>query len=218
MQDCNVGDHNAYTKMAFGWSTPYVVTGECTITISAAESTGQCILVTDPNKPYNGNAFSEYLLLELLTPTGLWEQDATYSYPSLGQKTFTRAGVRMLHIDSRLVDHNNKFADKTSNRSIYGLAYSNTPSQSYSKGSGGIYDDLIAFIPSSNSRNELQNSFDSSSTVTYQDLFNTGDTFNISSYTNFFRNGKLHDGSTIPYIITIDEVTSNSATISFKVK
>lgn len=218
MQDFNVGDHNAYSKIAFGWATPYVVTGDCTITIGPAATTGHSILVRDPASPYNGNAFSEYLLLELMTPDGLWSQDATRAYPTLGNKTFTRAGVRMLHVDSRLLDHQNKFVEKTSNKSLYGLAYSNTPSQSYTSGSGGIYDDLLAFIPSDNSNNLLQKEVSVDTTVSYKDLFYTGDTFSIDEYTNFFRNGKLHDGTTIPYTITIDEVTSNSATISFKAK
>lgn len=216
MQDNNVGDHNAYSKMALGWSRPYVVTGDCTITIKPAESSGQCILLRDPSSPYNGNAFSEYLLLELLTPTGLWKQDATKAYPSIRSKTFTQPGVRLMHVDSRLIDYNNNFVTKTSSRNLYSVAYSNTPSDSYSSGTSSLRDDLIALIPANNDT-IFQSSANRDAVATNASLFSTGDKFTINDYSSFFRNNQLHDGTTIPFEVTFDSVTSESATITFKV-
>lgn len=216
MQDHNVGDHNAYSKMALGWSRPYVVEGDCTIKIKPAESMGHCILISDPKKPYNGNAFSEYLLLELITPTGLWKQDSTTAYPTFNSKTYTKPGVRLMHVDSRLLDYNDNFATKITNKSLYSLAYSNTVSESYNQGSYSLREDLLALIPA-NKSTALLNSTGDNATATHDFLFKTGDVFSMDKYSMFFNNGKLHDGSEIPYKITFDNVSLEEATITFEV-
>ena len=46
-------------------------------------------------------------------------------------------------------------------------------------------------------------------------LFVTGDTFTVDSYSMFFKDKKLHDGTTIPYTITFENVTSTEAKITF---
>ena len=216
MQDYNIGDHNAYSKMALGWSRPFVVTGEATITIKPAETSGHCILLRNPNSPYNGNAFSEYILMELITPSGLWEQDSTYSYPSFGHKSYTKSGVRIMHVDSRLQDNKGRFVTKTSNSGLFKVAYSNTPSESYSKGTYSLREDLLALIPADNDIS-FQTTSSSSTFADHNNLFKTGDKFTVSKYSQFFKNNALHDGTTIPFEVNFLDVSSTSATISFKV-
>lgn len=214
MQDLNVGDHNAFSKILLGWSRPYVVTGECTITIKPAANTGHCILVRDPASPYNNNGFGEYLLLELITPTGLWKQDSTYAYPTNGVKTYTAPGVRMMHCDGRLVDRNGNFASFMKSDTLYTHAYSNTPSYSRSLGTSVLRDDLLSIIPQNNSLKH-QTTFGAEGLASNDSLFTTGDSFTVNKYINFFSKKKMHDGTSIPYTITFDYVNSSEAKITF---
>ncbi|MCD8204774.1 MAG: hypothetical protein LUC16_03000, partial [Coprobacillus sp.] len=97
---------------------------------------------------------------------------------------------------------------------------SNTPSYGYDYYRGkyttnSLKTDFISMIPATNSFEEFQtmNIYYAS----YQQLFRRGDVFSASKFSKFFNNGKMHDGSTFDYQITIDSCSSSSATISFKV-
>lgn len=211
MQDCNVGDHNAYSKFAFGWTTPYVVKGDATITINPSSSSGHSIILANPSEADNiTHAFNEYLILELLTPNGLWEKDATYSYSGYG-KTYSTPGVRMLHVDGRLLNSRNSFVDGVTDSVRH--AFSNTPSYSYSSGTRSLRQDLVALIPADKST-KFQTSY--SAAGSSSTLFKTGDTFTVSEYSSFFSNQKLHNGITIPYEVIFENVSAESATITFK--
>lgn len=210
MQDYNVGDHNAYTKLALGWSRPYVVTGDSTITINPASMTGHSILIRDPKKPWEGSAFDEYLLLELITPTGLWKQDMTKGYAGIGSK-YTEPGVRMLKVDARLLSQTNKITRNTRGNSLYMHAFSNTPSSSLYEGSISYRYDLLSLIASDKTRNHLV----ANGSADNECLFKTGDRFTMSDYSQFFKNNKLNDSSTIPYEIDFDLVDSEKAVIRF---
>lgn len=107
MQDMNVGGHDPYSVMAFGWADPYIPKESCTLKIGAFQSTHDIILLT-PNWNEYDSVFDEYLLLELYTPTGLNEFDSKHpyrssqligeSYPSGPSNT----GIRLWHVDARL--------------------------------------------------------------------------------------------------------------------
>lgn len=102
MMDHNVIDHNVYSKYLLNWTEPYYVTGDADITLRPAESSGDFILLQND---WNGHAYDEYILLEYYTPTGLNEKDATDGYKTgdSNLRGFKEAGVRMWHVDSRLV-------------------------------------------------------------------------------------------------------------------
>lgn len=101
MMDANIIDHCAYTKFSLGWISPYVVTGEGSITIGNLAETGDAVLI--PTKAgYRGSSFGEYLLLELYAPVGLNRQDAVSPYPGNGIQGFSRPGIRVYHVDARL--------------------------------------------------------------------------------------------------------------------
>lgn len=213
MMDYNVGDHCAFSKYSLGWTSPYVVTGETTIELAPFESSGQCILIKNPNKKFNESAFDEYLMLELLTPTGLWKQDATEKYQNQFL-TYTKPGVRITHVDARLIKYNTKTFVSSSSDGNVDLAYSNTPSRSYSEGTETLRDDLIAIIPKNRNTD-----FQTTNYVyaTNESLFTTGDSFSFDEYNQFFRNKKFHDGSSFPYFISFENVSNSGATITFTI-
>lgn len=226
MQDYNVGDHNSFSKMAWGWNRAYVVDGECEITIRPESTSGDCIVIKNPSSSKSFNsAFDEYLLLELINQDGLWEYDSKRTYTN-GVRAFTKPGVRLTHVDGRIAKMNtsngsiSSLVTNISSTGKYQLAYSNTPSSSYDRGKTNketgkrLYSDLISII-AANKNYSTTYSTNNSAIADNDYLFKSGSTFSMKDYGMFFIDGKLHDGSTIPYKMTFKNVSSTSATISF---
>lgn len=99
MMDNNVGDHNAYSKMLYGWTEPYYVTDSTTITIKPFYSSGDFILL---NADWNGSMYDEYILLEYYVPKGLNKYDADKKFAGAYPQVFQEPGVKVYHVDSRL--------------------------------------------------------------------------------------------------------------------
>ncbi len=100
--DQNVGDHNSYSKFAYGWVNPWVLKEEdleggktAEITLRLATTTGDCLVLASPD--YNNTAFDEYMMVELVGPYGLCKKDYTT------QSGFTQYGIRVWHIDARAI-------------------------------------------------------------------------------------------------------------------
>ncbi len=98
--DQNVGDHNSYSKFAYGWVNPWVLKEEdleggkeAEITLNLATTSGDCLVLASPD--YNGTAFDEYMMVELVGPYGLCKKDYTNKYG------FTEYGIRVWHVDAR---------------------------------------------------------------------------------------------------------------------
>ncbi|MGM9873480.1 MAG: hypothetical protein ACI31G_00980 [Bacilli bacterium] len=216
MEDYNVGDHNAYSKYALGWINPILVTGDSTITISPATKNGDAIIVKDPSKTFSNSAFDEYLILELLTPDGLWTNDSNKAYPGVNNKTYTIPGIRIIHVDARVRNASSQVVYDFTNQSSLKQMCSNTPSKSYSNitSSTRCKYDLLAMIPASNSR-----IYQTSATAVANNncLFSENMVFTSGDYEFYFNNGKLHNGEDFPFKITFNKVSSSSATISFKI-
>lgn len=98
MMDLNVGDQDAFSKIALGWADPYVVTEDCRVTIQPNVENGDAILIADK---WNGTAFDEYILLDLQVPLGLNALDASASYDHR-PLYYSQPGIRMLHVDARI--------------------------------------------------------------------------------------------------------------------
>ena len=146
MMDNNVGDHNAYTKMAYGWVTPWVVdytSNDFEITLPSYTDSGNFLIVPAQGQTWNGTPWDEYLLIEYYTPTGVNERDST-GYEEWQQSgsngsstyghggTYRRAGVQMFHVDTRACSLQGK--DKASAKRNYTdtpKAYDTTTSDSY---------------------------------------------------------------------------------------
>lgn len=106
--DQNIGDHCAYSKFVLGWTSPYVIKEEdlkdnnIEITLGSFIETGESILLASNN--YNNTAFDEYLLIELVTPTSISKRDYLNGYN--GIQGYSKAGIRITHIDSRVYSIN----------------------------------------------------------------------------------------------------------------
>ncbi len=212
MQDFNVGDHNAFSKYAFGWTTPYLVNGDAELTIYPSSLTGESIIISgDPT--FSNSAFDEYLMLELLTPNGLWSHDANYPYPNVNSKTYQEAGVRMIHVDARCKSDKGIVSNFAEATSVYQMC-SNTPSKSYVKvttPTKAKYD-LVNIIPA----NGLKG-YQTTSPYLASDsaLFKSGQVFTTGDYEFYFFNGGLHNGKSIQYRIIFQEVTEEKAVLKF---
>lgn len=94
MMDHNLGDHSAYSKFTLGWLSPLVVDDSAIITLKPTTTSGDCFIIPSPN--YNGTAFDEYIMVELLTQEGLNKEIDELSSP----------GIRLTHCDGRVFSTN----------------------------------------------------------------------------------------------------------------
>lgn len=194
MMDSTIGDHNPYSKLMLGWVTPtYVVTSTTTtpITIKPFESSGDFIMVL---LDYNGTYFSEYLLIDLYTATGLNKLHADADNSLLyynAEGTGASFGARIYHVDSTI--------DNPYNENTYGSFTDNNNSVSK--------DPLIKLVEADGDEN-----FESSyrkGCASENDLWQTGDVFS-EIQPNYTR----HDGKLINFDIRFDSVTATEAKIT----
>ncbi len=141
MMDLNILDHNAYSKYLLGWIEPTIIGESGTYTLNAFQDNGNALII--PTSTWNGSALDEYLILELYTPTGLNKLDSENAYANMYPKGFSKNGVKIYHVDSRLgkyiytdslnfidyLDSPNDIASLSRNYYM-NIANSNTPSRS----------------------------------------------------------------------------------------
>ena len=100
--DHNLGDHSMYSKFSLGWTAPLVVDDTALITLRPGTTTGDCFIIPSPN--YNGTAWDEYFMVELMAPTGVAAFDYKNGYEST--TGYSQAGLRITHVDSRVFSGN----------------------------------------------------------------------------------------------------------------
>ena len=206
MHDANIGDDNAYSKYLLDWVSPEVKWEEGTYILKPFESSGNVFLL--PRSTFGDSPFDEYILLEFYTPTGLNEKDST-GYPGNGISTFTKEGVKVLHVDSRLakvdatkeevVAFTNKFYDDESYYTI--LAHSNTVAYNAVEGDESR---LLTLVSSQHIGENYY--YPITFTATDDDLFYEG-----NSIPSTF---KFNDGTELGYTVTIGARTSEGITIT----
>ena len=125
MMDNDIGDHNAFSKFAYGWVKPTVVNHTVRILLSPFSSSGDFLLVSTDD--YNNTPFDEYFTFEFLTPEKLNEKDAVEGHQKL--KFYPEPGIRVFHVDSRAKDKivQGKYTD--SKDDMKKVALSNTASE-----------------------------------------------------------------------------------------
>ena len=214
MQDYNVGGHDPYSVMAYGWADPYIPTSSMSITIGDFQSTHDMIILA--NHSVN-SPFDEYLILEYFTPTGLNELDCSYQYSS-SPKGPTTSGIRLWHVDARLTyPVGNKFStslvtDPTRGETLH--AFVNTYNYSdtqYNSPLGSAYYDynLLQLI-----RNNTSISHKTTTDIRNSDLFGLNVTFSMSTYkSQFVKSTNMNDGSALGWTFTVTALNSSSATI-----
>lgn len=104
MMDYNIGDHNAYSKMMYGWINPRRVTGtkgKITFTMNSTTTTGDTVIIPAPGE-WNDTYLDQYLVIEFLTPEGVAKQDGEEQYLGSYPLYYSKAGIRITHVDSRM--------------------------------------------------------------------------------------------------------------------
>ena len=149
--DHDVGDHNLYNKMLYGWIKPYIIYGNnVTIDIKSIQHANSAILVYDDNKKFVKNSnnkivfspFDEYLLVDYYTNKNLNKDRIVKQYSISPLQAY---GGRICHIDSRLKLSGNYINDCSTlikNKKTYKRVNKNTYS------SGNSYFEEIRWIQS----------------------------------------------------------------------
>ena len=228
MMDLNVGDHNAVTKAMYGWVSPYVPTGdldEFTITLHDFQSTGDCLMLIDPDS-WNGTQYDEYFMCEYYTPTGLNEMDATEGYPEWADyyngngtgKIYAQAGLKVMHADYRpgTYGRNNTFIGFASNP-LSSSAYIVASNTSSSSDSGYR---LIEAVPACGSNlfigsNGTYRNFGRQDILFGTSAYGCGSTsFDASTCSKILKNKtKMNSGTDIPWGFTVIDQTDTTITL-----
>ena len=217
MQDYNVGGHDPFSVMSFGWADPYIPTESCEITIGAFQTTHEIVLLTPSWNTYN-SPFDEYLLLELYTPTGLNTLDSTYAYNGGYPLGPSAPGIRLWHVDARLAymkyDGNFKPSQLTSNARYsggYGVAtaFSNSYGGDHISVLGSSYTDynLLQLV-----RNNASATYRPSDVLSASSLFRDGDAFDMSTFRSQFVNStNLNNGTALGWSFSVSISASGAA-------
>jgi M6 family metalloprotease-like protein len=209
MMDFNIGDHNAYSKFFLGWTDPYVINNNhssfnqsFSIELNPFESSGEHILIKDN---WNGSVFDEYISIEFYTPTGLNYKDSLGYYDSSMPSV---SGIKIKHVDSRLGVYNlsNDFLRYTDTLVTTDTSYSLIAASNSKDYSQNSKHKLISLINSNG-----QNIFKEGYYANNDSLFKDGDSFSMSSHSNFFNNSKFNRGDSFNYKITITSITDQKA-------
>lgn len=223
MHSAAIGDENIYTKFLLNWANPYYVKtqNEVTLKIRPSSQYGDAILLNDD---WNGTPFDEYLMIEYYAPTGMNKFDAENQIYE-DYKMFTQKGIRMYHIDSRLVQLNKsyevtKFYTPSSKEELYSGYYmigpDNEPARAHlPSGSSNIKQVQLIdaagrqYFNGQNTKEKYLGVADNNS------LFSAGSSYRASK-TFFPNSGKFNKGNELGYEIKVESITSQYATITIK--
>ena len=223
MQDHNVGSHDPFSVYALGWGKAYIPTESITINLKKFTTTGEVILLSPSFNEFN-SPFDEYLLLEYYTPTELNELDTTYGYQNSNIKGSPERGIRLWHVDARLLVANNGYVDPnkmTSNpRVLTGnvvQAFTNTyddgteKTESYLSPLGSAYYDFnfLQLIRKNGGSYRPEDSFSTNS------LFREGAEFSMDRYQRqFVKGAKLNSGKTLGFAFRVNKIYEDYISIS----
>ncbi|MCR4562705.1 MAG: hypothetical protein K5694_05860 [Bacilli bacterium] len=213
MMDNNICDHNAFSKFALGWVEPYLVDQKGELRIRPFESSGDCVVIPTDGT-YNESAFDEYLILEYYTPTGLNKKDSVDGpYPGNGLQGFTESGVKIYHVDSRLISATRQLLQiqytptvvDTPTRCTY-VSHSNTESRTYHEKEWR----LLQLMDCAKKRDftAMNKAADNTS------LFYENDYFTLDAYENCFHNdGYFNNGDGLDYDISFVDMDETGVTV-----
>ena len=218
MQDYNIGGHDPYSLMAFGWSDPMVPTSTCTLELSPYQSNHDLVLLT--NK-FNSSPFDEYLLVEFYSPTGLNQLDCAYHYAGDYPLGPTDYGIRLWHVDARLVifDNNDRITGFTTNpNQSNGYTVYHAMSNTYNDADYGsvlgrnYYDyNVLQLI-----RNDTSDTYRPKYVIGNSDLFVKGDSFSMNRYSKQFVDGPyMNSNTSLGWSFKVNSISSSKASITF---
>ena len=230
MQDNNVGGHDPFSSFALGWGKAFIPNKTVTIELKPFVSSGEMIILTPKWNDLN-SPFDEYLIVEYFTPTGLNQLDCNRLYANHGPKGPKTSGIRVWHIDARLLYYDDEYGRDVSNIKVtndpttslgkyVGLMMSNTYFSSRDSGSSAYASPLGMAYGNYNVlqliRNDTTETYCPTSDLSSTDLFVEGDAFTPYTFKNQFvsdTNAKLNCGKYLGYSFTVDAISSESATI-----
>jgi M6 family metalloprotease-like protein len=175
MMDCNVGDHNAFSKMTYDWlggKTKYVdgKLSDFTVTLNSYTDTGDCLIVRDTKTdPWNKTAYDEYLLLEYYTPTGVnkgdsngygeWTSDGTSTTYGHGG-TYEKPGLQIFHVDSRLYSQRGTYDVTTGKTLTTEYSYTDNILNETVKRTDGTWENASSIAHVNNTASDRKTSID----------------------------------------------------------
>lgn len=241
MMDQNIGDLDSYSKMLLGWVTPYVVYGTSEILLPTFDYDDHAVIVIPSNYEeiseqiesankngtiskfrYEFNPFSEYLMIDLYSPTGLNELDAYGPYLDSRESMPTMTGVRIYHVDSRIfkcqvINYDGgqalKYVDgyewdgkrlADDEAILMPISNERTESTSFQLPDSFDYFDQIRLLEATGT-----NTFDSGAYASNSTLWTTAsDDFDILTFGYQFFNGlyTFNDGNDLPFKIAVESL------------
>ena len=222
MMDYNIGDHSCFSKYLFQWSSPKVIKNDvhASITLSSFNESGDYLLV--PSSSYNDSPFSEYLLIEYFTPSGLNKYSGSYSYTdkdgNSGVYTYPQHhGLRIYHVDARLgyyvknsnssmvcfVDDENAKAKIAATGKSVGVdyAFNNTLSDAEAKAGHPV---LYHLLESSG-----ENTFINAKPANNETLFRLEDDFGLTVYKDF----TFNSGDKANFTLKVTKISTKTITL-----
>ncbi|MCF0112723.1 MAG: hypothetical protein HUJ60_01955 [Bacilli bacterium] len=220
MQDMNIGGHDPYSTMLFGWADPYVATESGEITIGAFQSTHELIVLSPQWNSYD-SPFDEYLLLELYTPTGLNAFDNANNYGGAYPTGASQAGIRLWHVDGRLATYNTRTgtfsrqltANANGSNVIFAMSntYPNSSTQGYGSPLGSSYDNYNQLQMIRN-RTSSGHKASANDYLRNADLFRSGESFDMATYgSQFVNTGKFNSSKALGWSFSVSISGSGDA-------
>ena len=216
MQDSNVGGHDPYSVMAYGWADPYIPDRSITISLGDFQSTHEVILLANhsmfnPDDNYKFSPFDEYLLIEYYTPTGLNEFDSKHTYRDNYPDGSSIPGIRLWHVDARLTE-NGQFSE-SSITTIPSGSVTHLMSNSYGGDNAspyGVNYNILQLI-----RKDTSATYRPNDNFNDGNIFKAGDSFNMSTYSSqFVKGNKMNDGKALGWSFTVNSLNEAGATIT----
>lgn len=218
MQDSNVGGHDAYSRLALGWTDAKIVTKAGTYSLSSMQDDNELMILT-PSWNADNSPFDEYLILEYYDNHKLNKFDSDYQYNYYYPQGPQESGIRLWHVDARLVSYNTYGMTLNPNTGKVIHAMANTYyNPNISGGSndrisvyGQTYADynLLQLI-----RNNEDETYRPTSSLTSEYLFKLNDEFTMSNYSKQFKqSGKLNSGKNLGWKFKVVSLDDGKASI-----
>lgn len=211
MHSFNIGDESVYSKMSLGWTNPYYVktNSSVTLTLRTSAGYGDAIIVNDN---WNGSIQDEYIAIEYYTPNGMNLKDSQSAYPGNGYQMYTIPGFRIYHIDARVVELGvrGKMVDYVTSLTpgkTYTVGASNSKSYSYLNEHKDDYK-LLHLLEANGT-----NTFKTGKAASNNTLFTSGKTLEASSQF-FYNSTKFNGGNTVGYRFSIGNCDQFQGTIT----
>lgn len=182
MMDYTVGDHSAYSKIMLGWTTPQIVAQNGTFTLSPFAESGDCLLIM---LNFDNSYFSEYLLIDFYTATGLNQMHAMQ--PDSLLYGGAQKGVRIYHVTGWA---NNPYSDE------YG---------SFTDCNNSLTSEPLLKLVEADGETKFRST---NGYAAASDLWQAGGS--LSAVFNYCRN----DGKAVNFDVKVESITNQSAMVT----